>query len=67
MTSIYEHAIGMAALSVSAWPRDKVPVELKKAVIQAMQLNQNPFIGMVLQSIIDEREPGPVEFEQGDM
>ena len=39
----------MAALSVSAWPRDKVPVELKKAVIQ------------------DEREPGPVEFEQGDM
>ena len=67
LTSIYEHAIGMAALSVSAWPRDKVPVELKKAVIQAMQLNQNPFIGMVLQSIIDEREPGPVEFEQGDM
>ena len=57
----------MAALSVSAWPRDKVPVELKKAVIQAMQLNQNPFIGMVLQSIIDEREPGPMEFEQGDM
>lgn len=67
LTSIYEHAIGMAALSVSAWPRDKVPVELKKAVIQAMQLNQNPFIGMVLQSIIDEREPGPVEFEQGDI
>ena len=67
LTSIYEHAIGMAALSVSAWPRDKVPVELKKAVIQAMQLNQNPFIGMVLQSIIDEREPGPVEFEQGDL
>ena len=38
LTSIYEHAIGMAALSVSAWPRDKVPVELKKAVIQAMQV-----------------------------
>ena len=67
LTSIYEHAIGMAALSVSAWPRDKVPVELKKAVIQAMQLNQNPFIGMVLQSISDERAPEPVEFEQGDI
>ena len=67
LTSIYEHAIGMAALSVSAWPRDKVPVELKKAVIQAMQLNQNPFIGMVLQSIIDERVPAPLEFEQGDL
>jgi hypothetical protein len=67
LTSIYEHAIGMAALSVSAWPRDKVPVKLKKAVIQAMQLNQNPFIGLVLQSIIDERAPAPAEFEYGDI
>ena len=67
LTSIYEHAIGMAALSVSAWPRDKVPMKLKKAVIQAMQLNQNPFIGLVLQSIIDERAPAPAAFEQGDI
>ena len=67
LTSIYEHAIGMAALSVSAWPRDKVPVKLKKAVIQAMQLNQNPYIGMVLQSIIDERIQAPVDFEDEDM
>ena len=67
LTSIYEHAIGMAALSVSAWPRDKVPVKIKKAVIQAMQLNQNPFIGLVLQSIIDERVAAPTEFEYGDM
>ena len=66
LTSIYEHAIGMAALSVSAWPRDKVPVKIKKAVIQAMQLNQNPFIGLVLQSIIDERVTAPTEFEYGD-
>ncbi len=58
LTSIYEHAIGMAALSVSAWPRDKVPVELKKAVIQAMQLNQNPFIGMVARGIKEGRDPG---------
>ena len=67
LTSIYEHAIGMAALSVSAWPRDKVPVKLKKAVIQAMQLNQNPYIGMVLQSIIDERIQAPVDFEDEDI
>ena len=66
-TSIYEHAIGMAALSVSAWPRDKVPVKIKKAVIQAMQLNQNPFIGMVLQSIIDERVTAPADFEYEDV
>ncbi|MBR2183292.1 MAG: hypothetical protein IJ858_07715, partial [Acidaminococcaceae bacterium] len=64
LTSIYEHAIGMAALSVSAWPRDTVPVELKKAVIQAMQLNQNPFIDLVLKSIIDDRVPAPTEFEE---
>ncbi|MBQ8918890.1 MAG: hypothetical protein IJ056_02110 [Acidaminococcaceae bacterium] len=64
LTSIYEHAIGMAALSVSAWPRDTVPVELKKAVIQAMQLNQNPFIDLVLKSIIDDRIPAPTEFEE---
>ncbi|MBR2181986.1 MAG: hypothetical protein IJ858_00945 [Acidaminococcaceae bacterium] len=67
LTSIYEHAIGMAALSVSTWPRDKVPVKLKKAVIQAMQLNQNPFIGLVLQSIIDERVAAPVDFDYGDL
>ena len=67
LTSIYEHAIGMAALSVSAWPRDKVPVKIKKAVIQAMQLNQNPLIGMVLQSIIDEQVAAPTEFEYEDV
>lgn len=67
LTSIYEHAIGMAALSVSAWPREKVTVKLKKAVIQAMQLNQNPFIGLVLQSIIDERVQVPTDFEFEDM
>jgi hypothetical protein len=67
LTSIYEHAIGMAALSLSTWPRDKVPVKLKKAVIQAMQLNQNPYIGMVLQSIIDERIQAPADFEDEDL
>lgn len=67
LTSIYEHAIGMAALSVSAWPRDKVPVTLKKAVIQAIKLNHNPFIDLVLKSIIDERISPPADFEYGDM
>ena len=63
LTSIYEHAIGVAALSVSTWPREQVPVKLKKAVIQAIQLNQNPFIDMVLKSIIDERVQPPMDFE----
>jgi len=63
LTSIYEHAIGMAALTVSVWPRDTVPIKLKKAVIKAMQLNQNPFIDLVLKSIIDENVPAPAEFE----
>ena len=66
-TSIYEHAIGMAALSVSAWPRDKVPITLKKAVIQAIKLNHNPFIDLVLKSIIDERITAPTDFEYGDI
>ena len=57
----------MAALSVSAWPRDKVPVTLKKAVIQAMKLNHNPFIDLVLKSIIDEQIPAPVDFDFGDL
>ena len=67
LTSIYEHAIGMAALSVSAWPREKVTVTLKKAVIQAMKLNHNPFIDLVLKSIIDESIPAPTDFEFEDM
>ena len=67
LTSIYEHAIGVAALSVSTWPRDTVPVKLKKAVIQAMQLNRNPFIDLVLKSIIDERIPAPMEFPPDDI
>ena len=62
-SSIYEHAIGMAALAVSSWPRDSVPADLKKAVIRAIQLNQNPIIDQILKSIIDENVPSPMMFD----
>ena len=66
LTSIYEQAIGMAALSLSMWPREQIPLRLKKAVVTAMQLNHDPFIEQVLESIIDEKVPAPFEFGQGD-
>lgn len=66
LTSIYEQAIGMAALSLSMWPREQIPMRLKKAVVTAMQLNHDPFIEQVLESIIDEKVPAPFEFGQGD-
>ena len=33
----------------------------------AMKLNHNPFIDLVLKSIIDERIPAPVDFDFGDL
>ena len=56
----------MAALSLSMWPREQIPLRLKKAVVTAMQLNHDPFIEQVLESIIDEKVPAPFGFEQGD-
>ena len=32
-----------------------------------MKLNHNPFIDLVLKSIIDERIPAPVDFDFGDL
>lgn len=64
LTSIYEQVRGIAALSLSHWPRAALTHELKAAVIRSLHLNDNPFIGTVLQSLLDEKLPSSAELAE---
>lgn len=66
LTSIYEHARGIAALSLSRWPRTDLTDGLKSAILRALHLNDNPFIGTVLQSLLNENLPSPAERKEAN-
>lgn len=59
LTSIYDYPRGMAALALSNWDRDKLTPPLKVAIVKALHLNENPFIEIVLSSLLDEQALSP--------
>ena len=59
LTSIYDYPRGMAALALSNWDRSQLTPSLKVAIVKALHLNENPFIEIVLTSLLDEQALSP--------
>ena len=53
LTSIYENVRGIAAISLSHWPKEELTPAIKATVIRAIRLNDNPFIVAVLDSLLN--------------
>lgn len=64
LTSIYEHARAIAAISLSHWPKEALTPAIKTAVIQAIHLNDNPFIAAMLESLLSDPPPTSPKLDQ---